>query len=102
VKIYEGTAARYIGEILINGNNKEIRAAEPWIKRAIQANTQNGMICNLGWDHILYSKFFAKTQRPQDARNCMEKAVEIFGKCGADGWADKLKNMKGKGHGKNL
>jgi hypothetical protein len=32
----------------------------------------------------------------------MEKAVEIFGKCGADGWADKLKNMKGKGHGKNL
>ena len=90
VKIYEGTVARYIGEILLHAGDQSITLAEFWIEKAIQANTQNGMRCNLGWDYVLYSEFFLKMEKLDKAKNCIERAIGIFKICGADGWVQKL------------
>jgi tetratricopeptide (TPR) repeat protein len=90
VKIYEGTVARYIGEILLHANEQSISSAEFWIEKAIKANTQNGMRCDLGWDYILYSEFFLKMARLGEARDCINRAIGIFKMCGADGWVKKL------------
>jgi len=88
IRIYEGSVARYLADIILNEDEKAICRAEIWINKAIQSNTRNEMKCNLGWDYALYGEYFVKTKKPSRAKDCLEQAVSIFQVCGADGWAD--------------
>jgi hypothetical protein len=88
IRIYEGTVARYLADIILNADEEAIPTAEIWIDKAIQSNTRNAMRCNLGWDYALYGEYFVKTKEPARAKGCLEQAVSIFRECGADGWAD--------------
>jgi len=88
IKIYEGTVARYLADIMLNADEKAISQAEIWINKAIQSNTRNEMRCNLGWDYALYGEYFVKTKKPARAKDCLKQAASIFRVCGAEGWAD--------------
>jgi class 3 adenylate cyclase/tetratricopeptide (TPR) repeat protein len=96
VKMYEGSMARYIGDILLHLNDCQLSKAEGWITSAIEADKRNGMRCDLGKDYTLYGEFFKKRGNPSRARECLEKSLEIFEECGADGWFRKAERALSK------
>jgi len=89
VRIYEGCMARYIGDILLHLDDHDLSAAEDWIGKAIEADSRNGMKCDLARDYTLYGKFFKKKGQSSSSREFFRKAIVIFKECGADGWARK-------------
>ena len=86
VKTLEGWMSRYIGEILLNIDEKHISEAEDWIKRAIEADTRNGMMWHLARDHALYAELYKRKSDTPKAKGNLNKAIKIFKECGADGW----------------
>jgi len=89
VNVYEGWIQRYIGEILLNIDDKHTSEAENWIQKAIEADQKNRMMFNLGKDYALYADLFKrKGDRPKAQEN-LGKAIDIFKECGADGWVTK-------------
>jgi hypothetical protein len=44
------------------------------------------MRCNLGWDYSLYSECFLEEGKSGKSKECLEKAIDIFKSCGAEGW----------------
>jgi class 3 adenylate cyclase/tetratricopeptide (TPR) repeat protein len=87
VKIYEGCVARYVGDMLRRLDYCHSAEAQHWIGRAIEADKRNGMKCDLGRDYALYGEFFKGKGEPSKAKEWIEKAIEMFKECGADGWA---------------
>jgi tetratricopeptide (TPR) repeat protein len=79
----------WIGEIILNINDQHISEAEDWIKRAIEANKRHGMMWYLARDYALYAKLFKRKGNPSKARENLNRAIEIFKECGADGWVEK-------------
>ncbi|MFC1858215.1 adenylate/guanylate cyclase domain-containing protein [Thermodesulfobacteriota bacterium] len=89
IKLYESSVQRHISEILLNINDQYITEAEDWIKRAIETNKKYGMMWNLAQDYTLYAELFKRKGDPSKARENLNKAIEIFKECGADGWVNK-------------
>ncbi|MDY7032642.1 MAG: hypothetical protein SVY10_12140, partial [Thermodesulfobacteriota bacterium] len=89
MKWLEGQMLRYIGEILLNIDNQHMNEAEDWIKRAIEANERNGTRFYLGMSYALYADFFKRKGNLSEARENLNKAIEILRECGADGWVEK-------------
>ena len=87
---------RYIGEILLNINEKHISEAEDWISKAIEADKRNGMMFNLGQDYAAYAELFKRKGDTAKAKENLSKAIEIYKQCGSDGWVEKAeKELKG-------
>jgi tetratricopeptide (TPR) repeat protein len=86
IKIYEGCMARYVGDILRHLDDSRSAEAQGWIERAIEADKRNGMNCDLGRDYALYGDFFKRRGKSPKAKECFEKAIEVFKACGAEGW----------------
>ena len=57
--------------------------------KAIEADKRNGTILNLGRDYAYYAELFRRKGYQPKARENMNKAIEIFKECGADGWVEK-------------
>jgi tetratricopeptide (TPR) repeat protein len=89
LKMFEGWMSRYIGEILLNIDEKHISEAEDWIKKAIKADERNGMMWHLARDHALYAELFKRKGDMTKAKENLNKAIEIFKECGSDGWVEK-------------
>jgi tetratricopeptide (TPR) repeat protein len=89
VKVAKGWTARYIGEILLNIDNQHISEAEDWVNKAIEADKRNGTMWSLGGDHALYAELFKRKGDPSKAKEYLNKTIEIFKECGADGWVKK-------------
>jgi len=90
MKLYDGTLARYISEILLNIESGNISEVEDWIKRAIERDTQNGMMCwHLAKDYVFYSELVKQKGDHSKSKEYLYKAIEIFKECGADGWVEK-------------
>jgi tetratricopeptide (TPR) repeat protein len=89
VRIYEGSMARYIGDILLHLADSHSAEAQDWIERAIEADKRNGMKCDLGRDYALYGEFLKTKGDSSRAKEFLERAVEVFKHCGADDWARK-------------
>ena len=49
----------------------------------------NGMRFHLGQDHRVYADFFKKKGDLAQAREKLQTAIDIFRKCGGDGWVTK-------------
>ena len=61
-----------------------------WIKKAIEADNRNGMIWwHLGRDYALYAELFKRKRDQSKAKENLNKAIDIFKECGADGWVEK-------------
>jgi tetratricopeptide (TPR) repeat protein len=78
-----------IGEILLNFGEQHLTAAEAWIRKAIDADSQNGMRWQLGQDYATYSNLFRRKADHTKAKENLSKAIEILKECGADGWVEK-------------
>ena len=92
VKLYDGWVRRYIGEILLNIDDRHVDEAKDWIKKAIEADKRNGMMFNLARDYGLYAELFKRKGNLSRVKESLNKAIEIFRECGADGWVEKAKN----------
>ncbi len=89
LKMFEGTIARIIGEICLRIGDQHIREAEDWALKAIEIDKKNGTLWSLAADHAFYSEIFKRKGDGLNARENLVKAIEIFKKCGADGWVEK-------------
>ncbi|KKL28917.1 hypothetical protein LCGC14_2370340, partial [marine sediment metagenome] len=85
-KVYENSAQRYMGEILLNLDDKHTPEAEEWIIKAIKADKKDGMMFYLGKDYALYAELLKRKKDLPKARESLGQAVKIFEECGADGW----------------
>jgi flagellin-specific chaperone FliS len=88
-RVFEGSNARSIGEILLNINDQHISQAEEWIKKGIETNKRNGMMWEIGRDYALYAELFIGKGDQSKARENLNRAIKIFKECGADGWVKK-------------
>jgi tetratricopeptide (TPR) repeat protein len=89
MKLYDGMMARYISEILFHVDDQQMSEAEDWIKKAIQTDKSNGTIWNLGRDYAHYAELFKWKGDQPKAKEILNKAIEIFKECSADGWVEK-------------
>jgi len=88
-KIIDGWASRFLCEILMDMNDEHKSGAEDWIKRAIKLDGERGLRWNLAMDHTVYSDLFKKSGDIVKAKENLNKAIDIFKECGADGWVEK-------------
>ncbi|MDY7033165.1 MAG: hypothetical protein SVY10_14815, partial [Thermodesulfobacteriota bacterium] len=88
-KCFEGHILRYISDILLNIDDQHMNEAEDWIKRAIEANERNNTRFHLGMSYTLYADFFKRKGDLPEARQNLNKAIEVLRECGADGWVEK-------------
>jgi class 3 adenylate cyclase/tetratricopeptide (TPR) repeat protein/ribosomal protein L40E len=89
LKTHEGWMARYIAEILLNIDDQHMPEAEDWINKAIEADKRNSMMFNLGKDYALYADMCNRKGDQSKAKENLNKAIEIYKECGADGWVKK-------------
>jgi tetratricopeptide (TPR) repeat protein len=89
MKIYDGRMRRCIGEILLNLGEQHFAESEKWVKKAIEADNTNGMMFYLGKDYVLYAEFLKRKGDKSKANDNLNKALEIFRECGAEGWVEK-------------
>jgi tetratricopeptide (TPR) repeat protein len=89
LKSNEGVLRRYIGEILLNIDEKHVSDAEHWIKKAIKADTKNGMRLRLGQDYALYAELLKRKENRAEAKKNLRRAIEILKACGAEGFLEK-------------
>ena len=59
-RLYDGWMPRYIADILLRMEGNHIQEAESWIKKAIEANTENDMMFELAKSYALYADWFKK------------------------------------------
>jgi class 3 adenylate cyclase/tetratricopeptide (TPR) repeat protein len=88
-RMFDGWMPRYVGEILLNIDEKHMSEAEDWISKAIEADSKNGMMLYLGQDYAAYADLFERKGDTPKAKENLSKAAEIYKKCGADGWVEK-------------
>jgi tetratricopeptide (TPR) repeat protein len=86
LKQYEGWKLRYIGQIVLNIDDQRYVEAEDLIKQAIEADAQVGMKWYLGRDYTLYADFLKRKGDQRKANENLNKAIELFKECEADGW----------------
>ncbi|MFC1856916.1 AAA family ATPase [Thermodesulfobacteriota bacterium] len=88
-KWIEGMMSNHIGKILMNIDDYQISEAEGWIKRSIGTNQKYSMTWNLAQDYALYSELYKRKGELSNANENLNKAIEIFRECGADGWIER-------------
>jgi tetratricopeptide (TPR) repeat protein len=89
MRMFDGWMRRYMGEILLEVDDHHKSEAEEWLLEAIRADKRNGMMLNLGSDYLVYADLFKRRGHRSEARENLDRAVEIFRECGADGWVEK-------------
>ena len=88
LRMYDGWMSRYVGEILLNINEKHMSDAEDWIGKAIEADSRNGMMFQLGKDYASYAELCKRKGDTLKAKENLKQAIEIYKECGADGWVE--------------
>jgi class 3 adenylate cyclase/tetratricopeptide (TPR) repeat protein len=89
IKAFEGWIHRYLGEILLNIDDNHLIEAEEWIRQAIEADKRNSTMFSLAKDYALYADLFKRKDDIPKAKETLSKTIEIYKKCGADGWVEK-------------
>ena len=89
MKLYDGMMARFISEILLHIDDQQMPQVEHWAEKAIDADKRNGTIWNLGKDYVHYAELFRRKGNQSKATEYLDKAIEIFKECGAEGWIKK-------------
>ncbi len=87
-KAMKHRCSRYICEILLN-IDRYMNKAEDWINKAIETDKSNGFMFFLGQDYALYAELFKRKGELSKAKENLNRAIEIFKECGADGWVKK-------------
>ncbi len=80
-----------IGTILLSLDARYHAEAENWIKKSLKTNEKYDMKWALAHDYVLYYKWFKNQGDIINARVKLEKALNLFTECCADGWVEKYK-----------
>ena len=88
-KNYNSWTYRYIIEILLNLNDQHFSVAQDFIEKAIEGDEKNDMKWFLAKDYLLYADLLKRKGDPLKAKKNLNKSIEIFKECGADGWVEK-------------
>jgi class 3 adenylate cyclase/tetratricopeptide (TPR) repeat protein len=89
LKVLDGWILRYIAEILLNIDDRHMSEAEQWVRKAIEVDKRNGMMWELASAHALYAELLKRKGDLPGAKEKLNKAIEIYKECGADGWLKK-------------
>jgi tetratricopeptide (TPR) repeat protein len=89
VKVAKGWAARYVAEILFNIDNHHLSEAEDWARKALEADKCNGTMWSLACDYAFFSDLYKRKGDQKKAKENLNKSIEIFNACGAEGWQRK-------------
>jgi tetratricopeptide (TPR) repeat protein len=89
LKVYEGWTCRTVSEIFAHSNVGNFEEAEDWIKKAIESDSQNGTMWQLGMDFALYADLFKRKGDKSKAKEKLARGIDILKECGADGWVEK-------------
>jgi tetratricopeptide (TPR) repeat protein len=76
-KLYDGLVRRCLGEILLYLDDKHLKEAEDWIRKAINMDKQNGTKFYLGQDYFLYSELFNRKGDQTKAKKNLIRSIEI-------------------------
>ena len=85
-RIWDGWIRRNIGEILLNSDDPQLDEAEGWINKAIEADSTNGTLFNLGRNYALHAELCSRKGNPDRAVTALKKAIDVFKDCGSDGF----------------
>jgi predicted ATPase/class 3 adenylate cyclase len=96
LRIYAGSIARDVGDILLNLSADHVAEAEEWILRAIEHHRRYQMSWDLAKDCILYGEYHKKRGDLHKAKEKFCEAKEIFERCGAEGWVRGTQELLGK------
>ena len=88
-ELHEGLTYKYMAQILLNIDKDHMPEAENWISKAIEADTRNRMMFYLGQDYALYAELFKRRGDKSKAKENLNRAIDIFKECNADGWVNK-------------
>jgi tetratricopeptide (TPR) repeat protein len=94
VILFDGWKQRYLGEILFHIGDQYISEAEKWIRKAINSDGKYGMIFNLARDYKILAALLEEKGDKQQAKENLNKAINIFKKFGADGWVERTKRER--------
>ncbi|MGI9570484.1 MAG: hypothetical protein ACR2PH_12290, partial [Desulfobulbia bacterium] len=89
VKIAKGWAARYVAEILLNKDNRNLSEAEDWARKALETDHTNGTLWSLACDYAFFFDLYKRKGDTKKAKENLNRAIEIFTECGAEGWQHK-------------
>ena len=92
LKWYSGQTQRFIGQILLNIDDRYVAEAEDWIKKAVETDKQNGMRWDLAMDYASLANVYKRMGDKSRAKNNLTVAIEIFKECGADGWVERYES----------
>ena len=85
-KIWDGWIYRNIAEILLHVDDQHFAAAEDWINKAIEADSSNGTMLNLGRNYALYAELCSRRGDQDKAVTAFQKAIAVFKDCGSEGF----------------
>jgi class 3 adenylate cyclase/tetratricopeptide (TPR) repeat protein len=85
-RIWDGWIRRNIGEILLNSDDQRLDEAEGWINKAIEADSTNGTMLNLGRNYALYAELCSRRGDQDKAVTAFQKAIAVFKDCGSEGF----------------
>ena len=88
--VHRGYIARTISEVLLSTGKNDLSEAERWINKAIENDSKYNLVWDLGHDYTVYARlFYIRSEQPK-ADDYLQKAVNIFKSCGAEGWVAKI------------
>jgi len=90
IKRTEGRYRRCFSIILLNYYEEPNQEAEDMIKQAIAMDQENELPYELGMDYVVYADFFKFTGNSIKTKEKLDSAVNIFKRCGADGWVNRF------------
>ena len=76
----------------MNLGDQQYPQAKNWIEKAIEADKKIGNGLSLAYNYITQSKLSARMGELEHARQNLGIAIEIYEKCGADGWVERYKD----------
>jgi class 3 adenylate cyclase/tetratricopeptide (TPR) repeat protein len=91
-KFFHGLISEYIAEILLNIDDRHLSEAENWFRKAIEEAERNGTMWVLGRAYALYAELLKRKGDLPGAKKNLNKAIEIYKECGADGWLKKAQD----------
>jgi class 3 adenylate cyclase/tetratricopeptide (TPR) repeat protein len=95
-KLYHGTMARHLAEILFHKGEAHFKEAESWLQIAILNHEEGGMKWDLASDYMVLAQLMKLEDRPPEDKDYSHESSLLFTECGADGWVTSVEEELAK------
>jgi len=89
LKFMDGWFSRTIAEILMMIDGRDQSEVEYWIRKSIDFDEKRKLKWQLAMDLSVYSDYLRELGKIDGAKAHLQKAIDFFKTCGADGWQQK-------------